>query len=211
MKSVKDELQHIIQTDGAFGNGNLVKTIQNFLRGNEGADSQTKGVEYLKSEEEKRLVRFIQEKALLYKKEIKEEDFLDEGAEQRVYRLDSDFVIKLNDAIFYQSWLDYFNSLLIHNYYFSSTRYECLGFKNHNNKLYAVVKQAYIQSEEIVDIGGVKQFLEFNDFVNTRNNDYINKELGIIFEDLHDGNVISKGGILFFVDTIFYITDNFYK
>lgn len=31
-----------------------------------------------------------------------------------------------------------------------------------------------------------------NGFVQIRNNDYLNKELGIILEDLHDENVLTK-------------------
>ena len=44
-----------------------------------------------------------------------------------------------------------------------------------------------------------------NGFQNTRNNDYFNPELGIILEDLHDENVLTQDGILYFIDTVFYI------
>lgn len=50
-----------------------------------------------------------------------------------------------------------------------------------------------------------------NGFVNTKNNDYHHPDLGIILEDLHDENVLTKGGVLQFVDTVFYITDKFYE
>jgi hypothetical protein len=76
--------------------------------------------------------------------------------------------------------------------------------------LYAVVKQEFIVSTEITDLNIVKQFLAYNNFTNSRNNDYLNKDLGVIFEDLHDENVISKNGILYFIDTIFYLTKDFY-
>lgn len=62
---------------------------------------------------------------------------------------------------------------------------------------------------EAVDTNDVKRFLEYNYFKNTRNNDYINRELGIIFEDLHDENVLSKNQLLYFVDTVFYLTEDF--
>ncbi len=54
---------------------------------------------------------------------------------------------------------------------------------------------------------------EFNGFTksNPLNNDYINRELGIIIEDLHDENVLKKKGELFFIDTVFYLTPDFYK
>ncbi len=44
-----------------------------------------------------------------------------------------------------------------------------------------------------------------NGFENKRNNDYFNPELGIIIEDLHDENVLTHDGILYFIDTVFYL------
>lgn len=35
-------------------------------------------------------------------------------------------------------------------------------------------------------------------------NNYYNKELGLILEDIHDENVIVKSNTLFFIDTVFY-------
>ena len=151
------------------------------------------------------------QKKLFFLEEISEDNFICAGAEQRVYRYDDFHIIKSNDSIFYEYLLDYFNSLLIHNYFFSATAYEFLGFKFIDNILYAVVKQEFIVSTEITDLNIVKQFLSYNDFSNNRNNDYVNSDLGIIFEDLHDENVLSKNGILYFIDTIFYLTKGFYS
>jgi hypothetical protein len=41
-------------------------------------------------------------------------------------------------------------------------------------------------------------------------NDYFHPELGIILEDLHDENVLTEGGVLQFIDTVFYLTPLFY-
>jgi Serine/Threonine/Tyrosine Kinase found in polyvalent proteins len=49
-----------------------------------------------------------------------------------------------------------------------------------------------------------------NGFENNKNNDYINIELGIILEDLHDENVLTFDGNLFFIDTVFYLKNNFF-
>lgn len=57
----------------------------------------------------------------------------------------------------------------------------------------------------------VKDFLTKNGFQNNRNNDYINPQLGIILEDLHDENVLTKDDILYFIDTVFYLTAEFWK
>jgi len=140
-----------------------------------------------------------------------ESNFISAGAEQKVYRFDDFHVIKINDSIFYEYWLDYFNSLLIHNYFFQSTAYDFEGFKIIDDTLYAVVKQDFIEASEPTDMNAVKQFLEFNRFMNTRNNDYLNTELGLIFEDIHDENVLSKNKVFYFIDTIFYLTADFYR
>lgn len=44
-----------------------------------------------------------------------------------------------------------------------------------------------------------------NGFVNTKNHDYYNSVLGIILEDLHDQNVLTQDGNLYFIDTVFYV------
>jgi len=77
-------------------------------------------------------------------------------------------------------------------------------------ELNAVVMQEFIVTSEPTDLTAVKEFLEYNNFYNNRNNDYINNELGLIFEDLHDENVLSANGVLFFIDTVFYLTAGFY-
>ena len=211
MKISKDELRNIIQGDGQIGNESIIKKTQLYLGGNEIPDLQNSKIQHLKSEEERGLICFIKANNLFYDEKILQENYIGEGAEQKVYKLNDIYLIKLNDTIFYEFWRDYFNSLLIHNYFFESTQYELLGFKLIDDKLFSVVKQRFIASTEAVDLLLIRRFLEFNEFSNIRNNDYQNEKLGLIFEDLHDENIISQNGILFFIDTIFYLTDKFYK
>jgi hypothetical protein len=128
-----------------------------------------------------------------------------------VYLNDGKSVLKLNDTIFYASWTDYFHNLLLNNYFFPDTAYELLGFYQEENTIYAVVKQAFIRATEKTNLAFVKEFMAANGFANTRNNDYYNSDLGIILEDLHDENVLTENGILQFIDTVFYLTDIFYK
>ena len=140
---------------------------------------------------------------------IDESKYAGEGAEQKVY-LDEDgrHVLKLNDSVFYASWLDYLNSLQIHNLLFPDTKYELLGFKKEQKKLYAVVKQQLVESTSLTDLSDVRKYLEANGFRIIRNNDYLSEELNIILEDLHDENVLTNQGLLFFIDTvIYYIPD----
>ncbi|UUV21282.1 hypothetical protein NPX36_13280 [Paenimyroides aestuarii] len=137
--------------------------------------------------------------------------YVSEGAEQKVYLKDSEYVLKLNDAIYYSSWRDYLFNLLLHNFFFADTAYELKGFTKDNNVLYAVVQQNYVSVTSVTDLNKVKSFLTANGFYNNRNNDYINKEIGIILEDLHDENVLTQNDILYFIDTVFYLTDEFWK
>ena len=210
MKNIKDELQNIILGDGPIGSSSKLKQVQHFLRKNAHPSEGIEKQEYFKGEEEKCLIDFATQHSLFYSDEIDERMFISEGAEQRVYKFDDLNVIKLNPSIFYEYWLDYFNSLLIHNFFFSSTNYDFLGFKIIDEQLYALVKQQFVIANETTDLQSVRSFLEYNSFRNTRNNDYISDDLGLIFEDLHDENVLTKDGILYFIDTVFYISKKFF-
>ena len=211
MKNIKDELQHIIFSNEPFGQRDNLKKTQNFLRGYAETGYASEKQQFLKSEETLALIKFSESAGLIYNREILEEHFISAGAEQRVYQYDGFSIIKTNGSIFYERWLDYFNNLLLHNYFFPATSYNFLGFKLINNELNAVVQQDFIVTTESTNLSLVKEFLVFNNFENTRNNDYFNKTLGIIFEDLHDENVLCNNGVLFFIDTVFYLTESFYQ
>lgn len=134
------------------------------------------------------------------------ENYLTEGGEAKIYfGKDNKSVVKFNDAIYYFTWLDFFNSILIHNLFFEGTKYELSGFQRSNETLFAILKQAFIISDDQVNLEDVKCLLEFNGFKNTRRNDYYNEELGLVLEDVHDENVIVNSNILFFIDTVFFI------
>ncbi|MFN0291519.1 putative polyvalent protein kinase domain-containing protein [Pedobacter helvus] len=210
MINIKNEIRHLIFSNGSFGQTNDLKKIQNFLRGYAETSVNAKKPKFLKSEEALALMHFAEKENLIYLDEISEDQFISAGAEQRVYHYDGFSIIKTNSGVFYEYWLDYFNSLLIHNYFFPTTKYDFLGFKIINDDLHAVVKQEFIITNGNTDLSKVKKFLLFNGFENNRNNDYINKSLGIIFEDLHDENVLVNDDVLFFIDTVFYLTETFY-
>ena len=207
----KYELQNIIRGIGEKTKGDIIQATARYLRGSKEAGRAAKGNEYSKEQETKDLIAFIDKNNLWYKKTVSTDDKIGEGAEQKVYFYpEKQKVVKLNDSIFFASWLDYINNLSIHNYFFPGTFYTLLGFLIVNDTLYSVVEQPYVKSTEGVKINEVKDFLKANGFENTRRNDYYNPHLGIILEDLHDENVISSRNQLFFVDTVFYLTDKFY-
>ena len=123
MKNIKDELQHIILGDEQAGRTSQLKKVQTFLSRHAETSSTAQNQKRFKSEETAELLNFARQEKLFYEQAISEKDFISSGAEQRVYRLDETYVIKTNASIFYEYWLDYFNSLLIHNYYFPATAY----------------------------------------------------------------------------------------
>ncbi len=209
-ENIKDELQHIILGHEPAGQASKLQKAQRFLRSNAETGFATKKQQRFKSEETTAILAFAEQEDIIYAPGIPEANFISEGAEQKVYRLDGSHVIKTNAGVFYECWLDYFNSLFIHNYFFPATAYTFFGFKMIAGELNAVVMQEFIVTSEPTNLTAVKEFLEYNNFRNHRNNDYVNDELGLIFEDLHDENVLSAHGVLFFIDTVFYLTPVFY-
>lgn len=72
-----------------------------------------------------------------------------------------------------------------------------------------MVEQSFIKSNEDTNLDYVQSFLSNNGFLKVRNNDYYNESLGIILEDLHDENVLMRNGVMYFIDTAFFLTDKF--
>jgi hypothetical protein len=209
--NLKHELQTIISGVGNHAAKDFIQAAANFIRESQKASGVTQEPEFTKEQEAKKLISWI-DKQNLWFNQHDESRFFARGAEQRVYlHPDERHVYKLNDSIFYQRWLDYFYSLLTHNYFFPSTAYELIGFYLENNTLYSVVKQPFIEITESTDIDFVKSFLHDNGFRLKKNNDYHNPSLGIILEDLHDENVLTNNKVLFFIDTVFYLEDSFFK
>ena len=203
---MKDEIKHIISGTSKNSEGTIIQTIASFLRRSETSSGLVKEDKYFKKEETKNLIDFIAENNLWYPN-INLQNYISEGAEQKVYIKSDESVLKLNDAIYYLSWLDYFQNLLLHNYFFPDTSYKLLGFYTMDKNLYAVVEQPFVKATDKTDLDKVKAFLDNNGFINIRNNDYQNNYLGIILEDLHDENVLTQNGVLYFIDTVFYIIE----
>ena len=205
----KNELHDIISGKSQVSFGTIIQAAASYLNDGSQSSPEIEISKQIREKETKKLEDFIS-RSNLWLNDIDFSQYISEGAEQRVYLKDSDHVLKLNDAIYYSYWRDYFHNLLLHNYFFPDTSYELIGFTKEKDILYAVVKQAYVTITQETDLNKVKEFLESNGFINIRNNDYINTEIGIILEDLHDENVLTKNDILYFIDTVFYITKDFW-
>ena len=208
--NLKYELQSIISGVGQDSKGNLIKAAAHQLGKSKEASRNAQAVEFTKDQEAAQLIDWINESKLWFAT-IDESRFIARGFEQRVYLAeDVRYVIKLNDSVFYEYWLDYFHNLIIHNFLFPQTAYELIGFYKEREILHAVVKQPFIEITEPTNTNSVKEFLFANGFQLKKNNDYFNPEAGIILEDLHDENVLTNEGALFFIDTAFYLMPSFF-
>ncbi|HHT22224.1 MAG TPA: hypothetical protein GXZ87_02775 [Bacteroidales bacterium] len=201
---MRNELQNILSGTSSYSYDAVIQTIARYLRRSERASPTAEEKHENKPKETAKLIEYAKKHNLFYEV-LNEDDYISEGAEQKVFISGDDAVIKLNDAIYYASWKDYFHNLLLHNYFFSDTAYSFLGFYLKEDVLYAVVKQNFIKTEEQTDLANVRKFLVANGFENTKNHDYYHPVLGIILEDLHDENVLTNNGVLYFIDTVFYI------
>ena len=207
---MKDELQNIISGKSPVRYGDAIQKISRYLREGQSPSRALKTSKQIKSEETTLLKQYCNQNNF-WVTTIDISTFISSGAEQRVYLFNKYKVIKLNDSIYYEVWLDYFNNLLLNNYFFFYTAYQLLGFYKSEDILYAVVEQDFIESDKLTELEEVRIFLFSNGFINHRNNDYHHPELGIILEDLHDENVLTYQDNLFFIDTVFYLTKQFYQ
>lgn len=211
IKAFKYELQYLINSDEPVGQGGLIKAAQSHLKRSYSAGSDNKEKQPGRPEEERALIDFATANSLWVAEDALGA-YLAEGAEQKVFfPVDKNCVFKLADAIFYVSWLDYFNNLLLHNRFFPNTSYTLTGFLRKGDKLLVVLNQPFIAISKATDLENVKSFLLTNGFLNKKDNDYYHPYLGIILEDLHDENVLTRDEALFFVDTVFFITTDFYN
>lgn len=207
---MKDELQNIISGKSKVECGTNIQAICRYLRESKNSGKMAEGSIQLKKQEESLIEKFANENSFWHTK-VDVKNFVSNGAEQLVYLKDDRKVIKLNDSIYYASWIDYFYNLLLNNYFFPDTAYNLLGFYRNHTTLYAVVEQNFVIATEKTDLQNVRQFLENSGFVNKKSNDYFHPDWGIILEDLHDENVLTQDGVLKFIDTVFYLNEDFLK
>jgi hypothetical protein len=100
--SLKHELQSIISGNGSVRNGEIIQTINRYLRGKKETIQGAAKAKLDKEQETQVLVEFIDTEGLWYK-DHDESKYIGEGAEQKIYEFsDPYFVLKLNDSIFYE-------------------------------------------------------------------------------------------------------------
>jgi len=130
---VRKKLQNIIRGARLQGAEDRCSTVRDILVESFGTSSTLKGEFESRSIIKERQVEFLKhyaQKSGLWLESLPPgTEYLTRGGESKVY-LASDRlnVIKANDAIYYATWTEYFNSLVLHNLLFPNTAYSLLGF-----------------------------------------------------------------------------------
>ena len=187
-------------------NGNLIQAAFLYLRASQTASGNLEKTKLITKKDEIAVLASFANQRNCWYNDIRAEYYIGEGAKQKVYLAENGkFVLKTNDAIFYESWQDYLINLLIHNTLFPSTAYQLLGFLGNNSDFYAVVKQPFIASTQPTDLKKLCNFLVQSGFTHKKNNDYFHTGLGIILKDLHDENVLTNQGEFFVIDSVIYL------
>jgi hypothetical protein len=208
---IRKKLQNIIRGTRLEGAADRCSTIRDLLIKGFGADptvkSEFESRAIIKEEQAGFLRAHAQESGLWLTSLSAGTEYLTRGGESKVY-LDPDKLnlIKVNDAIYYATWFEYFTSVVIHNLLFPQTAYSFIGFVEDAGNLCAVLRQPFIEGQQ-AKLEDINDLLTFNGFVNTRRQDYLNKEFGLVLEDMHDENVLSRQNVLFFIDTVFYVVE----
>lgn len=132
-KDVCNKLENIIQGVVIEESQDTCTTIRNHLCRRYTTSPTVKAAFESKQPVKKDQAQFLQQLAItsgFMISEIPAEwNYLTHGGESSVYlHAGNKSVIKINDAIYYATWLEYFNSLLIHNLLFPNTSYRLIGF-----------------------------------------------------------------------------------
>jgi hypothetical protein len=208
VKNIKDEIKKIFYDNDPSGNGvkregDFIKTITSYIRRSKGASQKIESTKQIKAQESAIIKQFAKDNQK-WIENFDESNYFEEGAEQKVY-LSGKNVLKINDGIYYETWEDYLISLQIYNLLFPDTSYTLIGFLEKDRKIYAVVEQLFVKSTEEYNFDEIKSLLEANGFRNTKNQDFIHDDLGIILEDLHDENVLKQNGKYFIIDAAIFV------
>lgn len=206
---IRKKLQDIIRGALLQGQGDHCPTIRNLLIESFGTSSTVKSEfqsRAILKEKQAQFLRSHAKKNGLWLPSLPEgSQYLTRGGEAQIYLApDALNILKANDAIYYATWEEYFNSITIHNLLFPNTAYSVLGFTEISNSLHIVVQQPFVEGKQ-AELEHIEEFLIYNGFTNIKRQDYYNKEFGLLLEDMHDENVIARGDLLFFIDTVFYV------
>lgn len=135
--------------------------------------------------------------------EFNSNNFIDSGAEAKVYKYGSNNVVKINNLSQHEELIEFLDRVAAHNYLFPDTKYEVLGFGKFDGDFSIIVKQPFIEGKGGVSKDVVSREMSKMGFESEGGNNYRNDFY--LIEDLHKGNVLNTKYGLMFIDPIIYI------
>ncbi len=114
--------------------------------------------------------------------------------------------LKRNNTIAYEDWIQFFESVRIHNYLFVDTAYTLLGLMEVDVLLHAVLSQKAVSSTIGASRVEVMSYMARFGFRHAGNDHYESESL--LIQDLHEENVlVGADGLLYFIDTCIYVKE----
>jgi len=206
----KGYIQHLSGSIELPEDGSLIKTAYNHLVRSQGASGSTQSsiedFSFAKEAQGVSLIGLSDSIGVTLPHPSSSLPYLTEGGEAKIY-FDRSHVVKLNSGVFYQDWIDFLCSVLVHNCLFPVTQYDLLGFCKGEKEVAAVLSQVYVRCDQATFLPLVEEYLSGMGFLRERRNDYYHSGLNLVLEDMHDENVLIREGYLFFIDTVFYFRD----
>jgi 8-oxo-dGTP pyrophosphatase MutT (NUDIX family) len=209
-RRIEEGIESLKRLSSAEEQGRLLGGRRNveaaiLLGTNAGASDQDKEPSERKIVQEKLLEEYARKEGFWIEDlpQIDPKNFIDAGIEAKVYRYDTNNVIKVNSILTqHEEPFEFLDRIALHNTIFPETRYELIGFINNDmGEFSAVVKQPFIGATKGADRETVSKDMKLRGFEDMGGDMYINNDYMV--EDLHKGNVlISESGTLFYIDPI---------
>lgn len=198
------------EEQGRLRGGSTNVEATKILRGYEISDStEPERIDNLISKQEEILTKYAKEngKWIDYDK-ISDKESFGGGEEAKVFmNEDRVSVTKVYDyKLFSISPLEFLdNRISLHNHLFPDTAYELIGFTNRPDRGFSfIVKQPFIDGKN-TPVSEISKELSKMGFKDIGGNTYVSDDY--IIDDLHKRNVFTKGGRLFFIDTVISLNE----
>lgn len=137
--------------------------------------------------------------------EFNSNNFIDSGAEAKVYKYGNNKVIKINNLSQHEEPIEFLDRIALHNILFPDTKYEVVGFGRFDGDFSVIVKQPFIEDNSKVKVykDDIRKEMEAMGFEHNGGNNYISDDY--LVEDLHAGNVLNTKYGFSFIDPIIYL------
>lgn len=207
IKNNENGIKRVSQTEKQRGNrgGEIATEASNFLRA-EGRTNEKNSSDRQKSE----LENFAKSNGYWVDNYKKIGEYIGKGMESEVFlSKNGNTVFKINNLEFYDTPLDYLNTINEHNNLFPEAPYKLLGFtkREDTGNLSFVLEQPFVEAERGATQEEVNTELEKLGFDKSIS-ELIFTKGNIEVLDLHEGNVVvDKNGVVYFIDPVIFVTE----